>query len=135
MLIVFIIFLDCTFILQLVLGWKLATTFFKWAVGYSDYDFFLENDRGSRVQKDNFVNYVIQNVEPFLANRALKFQKSAKMTYTLFLIKFEYGYQNISEFYADFETVEKNAINLLTKSYRQKKCAKLEFVFFYTTNL
>ena len=47
LLIVFIIFLDCPFISQLVLGWKLATTFFKWAVGYSDYDVFLENDRGS----------------------------------------------------------------------------------------
>ncbi len=48
LLIVFIIFLDCPLISQLVLGCKLATTF-KWAVGYSDYDIFLENDRGSRV--------------------------------------------------------------------------------------
>ncbi len=68
-------------------------------------------------------------------NRSLKFQKSANMTYALFLIKFEFGYQNISEFYADFETVEKNAINLLTKKLQEKKCAKLEFVLFYTTNL
>ncbi len=70
--------------------------------------FFLDNDRGSRVYS---------------------------YSKTLFFTKFEYGYQNNSEFYADFETVEKNAKNLLTKSYRQKKCAKLEFVLFYTTNL
>ncbi len=34
------------------------------------------------------------------------------------------------EFFFDFETVEKNAKNL-----KAKKCTKLEFVFFYTTNL
>ncbi len=49
-----------------------------------------------------------------------------------FFTKFEYGYQNNSKFYADLESVEKNAT---TKSYRQKKCAKVEFVLFYTTNL
>jgi hypothetical protein len=32
-----------------------------------------------------------------------------------FFTKFENGYQNNAEFYADFETVEKNAKNLLTK--------------------
>ncbi len=31
------------------------------------------------------------------------------MTQKLFFNKFEYGYQHNSEFYADFETVEKNA--------------------------
>jgi hypothetical protein len=36
---------------------------------------------------------------------------------------------------SDFETNAKNAKRLLTKSYRQKKCAKLEFVLFYTTYL
>ncbi len=49
--------------------------------------------------------------------------------------KFECGYQNNAEFYADFETVQKNVKNLLTESYRQKKCAKLQFVLFYTTKL
>ncbi|MFN9942720.1 MAG: hypothetical protein ACK56I_24965, partial [bacterium] len=42
----------------------------------------------------------------------------------------EYGYPKNSEFYADFETVEKNAKNLLTKKLQAKKCAKLEFVLF-----
>jgi hypothetical protein len=37
--------------------------------------------------------------------------------------------------YADFETVEKNAKKLLTKSYRPKKFAKLDFVLILTTNL
>jgi hypothetical protein len=37
------------------------------------------------------------------------------MTQKLFLHKFEYGYQNNAEFYAVFETVEKNGKNLLTK--------------------
>ena len=50
--------------------------------------------------------------------------------------KFEYGgYQNNAEFYADFETAEKNAKNLLTKSYKQKKGAKMEHALFYTSNL
>jgi hypothetical protein len=56
-------------------------------------------------------------------------------TKNFFFTKFEYGYQNNSEFYADLESVEKNATNAKQKSYRQKKCAKLEFVLFYTTNL
>jgi len=46
-----------------------------------------------------------------VANRALKFQKNANMTQKMFLKKFEYGYQNNSEFYADLESVEKNAKN------------------------
>jgi hypothetical protein len=37
------------------------------------------------------------------------------MTKKLFFAKFEDGYQNNAEFYADFETVEKNVKNLLTK--------------------
>jgi hypothetical protein len=55
-------------------------------VGYSDYDVFLENDEGSRIYgckklfQDPFVKHVFQKFEPFLANRALKFQKSANMT-------------------------------------------------------
>jgi hypothetical protein len=55
-------------------------------VGYSDYDDFSENDEGSRVYRckklfqDTFVKHIFQNFEPFLANRALKFQKSANMT-------------------------------------------------------
>ncbi len=43
-----------------------------------------------------------------------------------FFAKFEYGYQNNAEFYADFETVEKNVKNLLKKSYSQKKGEKSE---------
>jgi hypothetical protein len=38
-----------------------------------------------------------------------------------FFTKFEYGYQNNSEFYADFETVDKNAKNLLTKKLQAKE--------------
>ncbi len=41
-----------------------------------------------------------------------------------FFTKFEYGYQINAGFYTDLETPEQNAKNLLTKSYRQKKCAK-----------
>ncbi len=52
-----------------------------------------------------------------------------------FFEKFEYGYQNNAEFYADFETVEKNVKNVLTKGYSQKKCEKSEVLLFYTTNL
>ncbi len=51
-----------------------------------------------------------------------------------FFTKFEYGYQKNSEFCADLESVEMQKI-CQQKSYRQKKCAKLEFVLFYTTNL
>ncbi len=48
--------------------------------------FILEIDEGSRVYRckklleDTFVKHVLLNFEPFLANRALKFQKSANMT-------------------------------------------------------
>jgi hypothetical protein len=47
---------------------------------------FLENDRGSRLYRckklflETFVKQVFQNFEPFLANMALKFKKSANMT-------------------------------------------------------
>jgi hypothetical protein len=37
-----------------------------------------------------------------------------------FFAKFEYGYQNNAEFYADFETDEKNVKNLLTKKLLPK---------------
>jgi hypothetical protein len=47
------------------------------------------------------------------------------MTYTPLLIKFEFGYQKISEFYADIETVEKNAINLLTNKLQAKEVCKV----------
>jgi hypothetical protein len=33
----------------------------------------------------------------------------------IFVTKFEYGYKKNAEFFADFETVETNAKNLLTK--------------------
>jgi hypothetical protein len=55
-------------------------------VEYSDYDVFLENERGSRVYRckklfyDTFVKHVFQNFQQFLVNRALKFQKSSNMT-------------------------------------------------------
>ncbi len=48
--------------------------------------------------------------------------------------KKEYGCQNNAEFYADFETVEKNAKTLLTKKLKTKKGAKLGIFLFYTTN-
>jgi hypothetical protein len=38
-----------------------------------------------------------------------------------FFAKFEYGYQNNAEFYADFKTVEKKMKNLLTKKLWPKK--------------
>ncbi len=43
---------------------------------------------------------------------------------TFFFSKFEYGYQNNAEFYADFETVEKNVKNLITKKLQPKKVWK-----------
>ncbi len=49
-----------------------------------------------------------------------------------FFTKSETGYQNNSEFYSDFESVEKNAKNLLTKKLQAKE---VKFVLFYTTNL
>ncbi len=36
--------------------------------------------RCKKLFQDTFVKHVYQNFEPFLANRALKFQKSANMT-------------------------------------------------------
>ncbi len=47
------------------------------------------------------------------------------MTENFFFTKFEYGYQNNSEFYADFETVEKIAKNLQTKKLQTKKVCKI----------
>jgi hypothetical protein len=47
------------------------------------------------------------------------------MTYKLFLHKIRNGYQNNAEFYADFETVEKNAKNFLTKKLQAKKMCKI----------
>ncbi len=52
-----------------------------------------------------------------------------------FFAKLEYGYQKNAQFYADFETVEKNVKNLLTKKLQPKKCEKSEVLLFYTTNL
>jgi hypothetical protein len=37
----------------------------------------------------------------------------------------KYGYQNNSEFYADLESVEKNAKNLLTKKLWAKEVCKI----------
>ncbi len=48
------------------------------------------NERGSRAyrrKKDTLVKHVFLNFEPFLANWAIKFQKSANMTQQLFLHK------------------------------------------------
>jgi hypothetical protein len=84
----------------------------------------------------HFCKTCFSNFEPFLANRALKFQKNANMTKNFFFTKFEYGYQNNSEFYADLESVEKNAKNLLTKKFQAKKVCKIGvYTLFYTTNL
>ncbi len=57
------------------------------------------------------------------------------MTYKLFLQKFEFWYQNNSEFRDDFKTVENNAKNLLIKKLQQKKGVKLEYALFCSTNL
>jgi hypothetical protein len=50
----------------------------------------------------------------------------------LFFTKFEDGYQNNAEFYADFETVEKNAKNSLTKKLQAKKGTKFSWEIFST---
>jgi hypothetical protein len=42
-----------------------------------------------------------------------------------FFTKFEYGYQNNSEFYADLEYVEKNAKKLITKKLQAKEVCKI----------
>ncbi len=42
-----------------------------------------------------------------------------------FFTKFEDGYQNNSEFYADLESVEKNAKNLLIKKLQAKEVCKI----------
>ncbi len=42
-----------------------------------------------------------------------------------FFTKFEYGYQKNPEFYADFETVEKNAKNVLIKELQAKEVGKI----------
>jgi hypothetical protein len=44
---------------------------------------------------------------------------------TPFFTKFEYWYQNNAKYYADFETVEKNAENSLTKKLWAKKGCKI----------
>jgi hypothetical protein len=44
---------------------------------------------------------------------------------TFFITKFEDGYQSNAEFYADFETVENNAKNSLTKKLQAKKGCKI----------
>ncbi len=43
----------------------------------------------------------------------------------VFFTKFENGYQNNSEFYADLESVEKNAKNLLAKKLHAKEVCKI----------
>ncbi len=48
----------------------------------------------------------------------------------MFYFFFAYEYQNNAEFYSDFEAVEKNAKNLLTK-----QGAKWKSLLFNTTNL
>jgi hypothetical protein len=58
------------------------------------------------------------------------FKKVLTWPKIFFFKKFEFWYQNNSEFRADFKTVEKTAKNLLTK-----KGAKLEYALFNTTNL
>jgi hypothetical protein len=54
-------------------------------IGYSDYDVFLESDKGSLIQVKkvilgNFRKHPFQNFEPFLANWALKFKQNVNMT-------------------------------------------------------
>jgi hypothetical protein len=43
-----------------------------------------------------------------------------------FFTKFEYGNLNNSEFYADLESVEKNAKKLLTKKSQAKEVCKID---------
>jgi hypothetical protein len=80
---------------------------------------------GVKSNTKRFFKTCFSNFEPFLANRVLKFQKMLISPKNFFFTKFEYGYQNNSEFYADLESVGKNAKNLLTKKLQAKKCAKL----------
>ena len=47
------------------------------------------------------------------------------MTKNFFFTKFEYGYPKNSEFYADFETAEKNAKNLQTKKLQAKEVCRI----------
>ncbi len=58
-------------------------------------------------------------------DRVLKFQKMLIWPKNFFFTKFEYGYQNNSVFYADLESVEKNAKNLLTKKLQAKEVSKI----------
>jgi hypothetical protein len=44
-----------------------------------------------------------------------------------FFSKFKCGYQNNAEFYADFETVEKNVKNLITKKLQPKSVWQITF--------
>ncbi len=55
------------------------------------------------------------NFEPLVAIRAFKFKKKPMWPKNFSFTKFEYGYKNNSEFYADFETVKKNAKHLNKK--------------------
>jgi hypothetical protein len=43
----------------------------------------------------------------------------------IFFTKLEYGYPKNTEFYADFETFEKNAKNSLTKKLQPKEVCKI----------
>ncbi len=54
-----------------------------------------------------------------------------------FFAIFEYGYQSNAELYADFETVEKNVKNLLTKKLQPKQVWKIRGspLLQYTTKL
>ncbi len=54
------------------------------------------------------------------------FKKVLMWPKKIFLTKFEYGYQSSSVFYADFETVDKNAKSLLTKKLQAKEVFKIE---------
>jgi hypothetical protein len=53
------------------------------------------------------------------------FKKMLIWPKNFFFTKFEYGYQYNSEFYADLESVEKNAKELLTKKLQAKEVCKI----------
>jgi hypothetical protein len=80
------------------------------------------------------VKHVFQNFEPFLANRALKFKKKCYYDLKTFSSQnLSMGVGTAQNFAMIWNLFRKMQKNLLTKNYRQKKCAKLEFVPFYTT--
>ncbi len=81
--------------------------------------FFLENDRGSQVYRCK------KEFQRTFVKCEFQDHKKSKTDLKTFFTKFEYGQQKNAEFYADFETVEKNAKNLLAKKLQARKVCKI----------